>query len=273
MKSTIILANLPHRGSSAGEKLTRTNTSDGIRAPLGSIRDTAFADFVSNAVPVHLLAEYVYCAAKVPNRKIQGDIRTPVLLEGQRIHEAEAKRVLAEIGPTKRIRISTVFDAMVHAYRNITVALRKRKVLANSEKRVFFLTVLSEYGIVGRPDAVDCRDGKNPVIIETKTTDKMPLSPWPDNELQVGIYMMGLERLGFQPTHGVLEYVKRNSPKQRKRYTIPLNAGLRQEAVSAAKTVVNLLLEKEEPIATKNPRKCIPYRFVSSCQWKPTVIA
>lgn len=238
---------------------------------MGDIRDTPFADFVSNAVPVHMLAEYVYCAAKVPNRMLQGDIRTPVLLEGQRIHEAEAKKVLAKIGPTKRIKISTVFDAMVHTYMNITSALRKRKVLANSEKRVLFLTVLPEYGIVGKPDAVDCRDEKSPVIIETKTTDRLPLSPWPDNELQVGIYMMGLERLGFHPSHGLLEYVKRKSPKERERYTISLNARLREEAVSAAKTVVNLLLEKEKPIATKNPRKCLPCRFISSCKWKPIV--
>ena len=35
------------------------------------------------------------------------------------------------------------------------------------------------------------------------------------------------------------------------------------------KTVVNLLSDKEEPLATKNPNKCRPCRFNESCKWKP----
>jgi CRISPR/Cas system-associated exonuclease Cas4 (RecB family) len=158
---------------------------------------------------------------------------------------------------------------MLLSYRNIKRALARKKVLANARERVLFMTILPEFGILGIPDSLDCSDGRNPIIVETKTRDVFPKQPWADHELQVVIYMMGLERLGFSPAHGILEYVKRNDLKERKKHTILLNNSLRQKAISTAKTVVNLLAEKEEPIATKNPNKCVPCRFNESCRWKP----
>jgi len=141
--------------------------------------------------------------------------------------------------------------------------------LANSETRTFFRTILPEFGIIGRPDILDCRDGKNPVIVERKYTRKIPVPPWPDHRVQVGTYMMGLERLGFHPKRGILEYVKRDSKKEHMQYTVLLDPKLRKQVLMTAEAVLRLLQGKQEPKATRNPRQCVPCRFVDSCKWKP----
>jgi hypothetical protein len=77
-----------------------------------------------------MLAEYWYCAAQVTNRKIQGDIETPLLLEGRRLHEEEAEKILAKLGPTRRIKVSTVLDALLlsrHTRRTRQHRLHKRQ--------------------------------------------------------------------------------------------------------------------------------------------------
>jgi CRISPR/Cas system-associated exonuclease Cas4 (RecB family) len=236
---------------------------------LSSLTDTPFKDFSKRTVPVHILAEYWYCAAQVTNRKIQGDIETPLLLEGRRLHQEEADKILAKLGPTRRIKVTTVFDAMLLSYNNVQRALAAKKMLANSKEHVLAMTILPEYGILGVPDSIDCTDGKHPIIIETKTRDKIPTEPYQDHELQVAIYMMGLERLGFEISYGVVEYIIRDISWERKRYRVMLDDILRERAVSTAKTVVNLLSDREEPVATKNPNKCRPCRFKDSCTWKP----
>jgi CRISPR/Cas system-associated exonuclease Cas4 (RecB family) len=236
---------------------------------LPSLYETSFREFSKHTVPVHILAEYWYCAAQITNRKIQGDIETPILLEGRRIHEEEAEKILAKFGPTKQIKVTSVFDAMLLSYSNIRSALRVKKTLANSKEHVLAMTILPEYAILGVPDSIDCTDGKHPIIIETKTRDKIPTDPYQDHELQVAIYMMGLERLGFKLSYGVVEYMIRDIPWERKRYRVTLDDSLRKRAVSTAKTVVNLLSDNEEPVATRNPNKCRPCRFRESCKWRP----
>lgn len=240
---------------------------------MASITDTSFKEFGKRTVPVHMLAEYWYCAAQITNRKLQGDIETPLLLQGRRLHEEEAEKILAKLGPTRRIKVTTVFDAMLLSYSNIQSALKTKKTLANSKEQVLAMTILPEYGILGVPDSIDCTDGKHPIIVETKTRDKIPIEPYQNHELQVAIYMMGLERLGFKLSYGVVEYMIRDIPWERKRYRVMLDDILQERAVSTAKTVVNLLSDKEEPVATKNPNKCRPCRFRDSCRWKPVLPA
>lgn len=237
---------------------------------MSSLKKVAFQDFQRHSVPVHMLAEYWYCAAQIPNRKLQGDIETPTLLEGRGIHETEAQNILAKLGRLRRVKARTVFDIMLLSYENIRRALARKKVLANAEGKVLFATILPELGILGKPDRVDCSDGVNPVIIETKTKDVFPRRIWPDHELQVATYMLGLERLSFHPTRGMLEYVLRSDPSSKMSHMIFLKDHLRERVISTAKTVVNLLLEKEEPMPTKNPRKCVKCRFNESCRWKQT---
>ena len=238
---------------------------------MSSLKETTFLHFRRHSIPVHILSEYWYCAAKIPNLKLQGDIDTPTLLEGRAIHEEEAEETIAKLGPLRRVEIKTVFDVMLLSYRNIRYALKRRKILANAEGKLLFATILPELAILGKPDRVDCSDGINPIIIETKTKDTLPTRVWPDHELQVGAYMLGLERLNFHPTHGLLEYVVRSDPSKRTTYRIHLKDHLREKILSTAMSVGRLLLNKEKPMPTKNPRKCVKCRFAGTCAWKPSV--
>jgi CRISPR/Cas system-associated exonuclease Cas4 (RecB family) len=231
--------------------------------------DISYKEFLRHSVPVHLLEEYVYCPAKVPNYKLQGEVTTPIILEGRLLHEADAQKALAKIGRTRKIKVKKLSEAMAQTYLNIKVALSRKMILANSEEQALFLTILPEFGIFGKPDKVDCSDGTNPIIIETKITSRLPTSAWHDHEVQLGTYMMGLERLGFHTPHGCLDYIRRDSPEDHRQYLVTLTESLRKEVAHIAGRVANLLLEKEEPKATTNPRKCIACRFTESCSWKP----
>lgn len=64
---------------------------------------------------------------------IQCDIETPLLLEGQRFDEEEAEDILAKLGPTLRVKVTSVFDAMLLSYRNVKKALGRKKILANAK--------------------------------------------------------------------------------------------------------------------------------------------
>jgi CRISPR/Cas system-associated exonuclease Cas4 (RecB family) len=102
-----------------------------------------------------------------------------------------------------------------------------QKSVKNSKEHVLAMTILPEYGILGVPDSIDCTDGKHPIIVEAKTRTEFPTQPYQDHELQVAIYLMGLERLGFKLSYGVVEYMIRDIPGERKRYHVTLDHALR----------------------------------------------
>jgi CRISPR/Cas system-associated exonuclease Cas4 (RecB family) len=240
-----------------------------MRSQLSSLEKTSFLQFGNHSIPVHVLSEYWYCAAQITNLKLQGEIETPILLEGSAIHEEWAQRALAKLGRIRHVEIKTVFDAMLFSYMNIKRALKKKSVLANAEGRLLFATILPELGVFGKPDQLDCTDGTNPIIVEIKTKESLPARAWPNDELQVGAYVLGLERLGFHPTHGLLEYVVRGNQSDQLAFRIEMKDRLRKKIVETAAIVRRLLLDKEEPIPTKNPRKCVKCRFARACAWKP----
>jgi CRISPR/Cas system-associated exonuclease Cas4 (RecB family) len=235
-----------------------------------SLKKTTFLQFRKHSIPVHVLSEYWYCAAQITNLKLQGEIETPTLLEGRAIHEEAAEKALAKLGRMRHVEIKTVFDAMLFSYVNIKRALRKKSILANAEGKLLFATILPELGVLGKPDQLDCSDGTNPIIVEIKTKDTLPTRGWPDDELQVGAYVLGLERLGFHPTHGLLQYVVRGNQSNQVTFRIQLKDRLRKKILDTAMIVGRLLFGKEEPIPTKNPRKCVKCRFNEACAWKPS---
>jgi hypothetical protein len=150
------------------------------------------SEYLKHSIPVSLLAESVYCEAKVSNKLQLGEIETPVLLEGRLLHEKDAKKALRKFGPTKKAEVVTVEDVILLSYANVMFALKKRKVIANSEKKKLFVSVIPRHEIHGSPDFIDCK-GKQPIIVESKNTQRLPSSPWLDNQIQVAAYSMSLE--------------------------------------------------------------------------------
>jgi CRISPR/Cas system-associated exonuclease Cas4 (RecB family) len=197
-----------------------------------------------------------------------GEIETPILLEGRRLHEQAAKKALRKFGPTKKAKVVTLEDAMFLSYANVVLALKKRKVLANSEKKRLFISIIPDHGILGFPDCVNCENGKWPIIIESKNTQRLPSSPWPDHQIQVVAYSMSLEVLGFSSPYAILEYVTRDRTRTKITYQVPISTDIKKRTLEISRKVF-AILHGDDPKPTTNTNKCAPCVYVSKCKWSP----
>jgi len=231
-----------------------------------SLKKIGWRDFARSALPASTIAEYWFCPAQICNRMRQGSIETPQTVAGSQIHEEEAQDVLKKLGPLKTVKIRSLYDAMMHSRLNLASALKARQVLANSEENILFRCIVPETGLIGLPDIADCRNGKQPVLVETKTTGRLPTEPWMDNRIQMGVYLIGLERLSYHPEHGILEYRLRSDSSARERFEIQLDTNLRQTIQETTEAVLGLL-KGQEPIPCNNPRKCASCGYRDSCPW------
>jgi len=229
---------------------------------------TAFREFSKRALSVSLLCESIYCEAKVSNKQLLGEVETPILLEGKRLHEQDAQKALRKFGPTKKAKVNTLYDAMLVSHANVAMALKRRKILANSEKKKLCMCIIPEHGIVGIPDFVDCKNGKWPIIIETKNTKRLPSSPWMEHQIQVVAYSIGLEILGFAPPYGILNYVTRDKTKSKCTYKVPIDDEIKQRTLAISRNVFSIL-HGHDPTPTTNINKCIPCAYASQCKWSP----
>lgn len=245
-----------HYEECRGQKLLKTNSLKKIR----------WLDFAKNAISASTIAEYWFCPAKIYNSIKQGEIETPLTIAGSQIHEEEAQEILKQLGPLKKIEVESLFDAMLHSYQNLTSALRDRKILANSEKNVLFQCIVPEMGYIGVPDIADCTNGEQPILVETKTTGKLPRDIWIDNRIQMGVYLIGLESLSFKPKYGIVEYVLRTDQSIRKKFEIQIDDDLRRNIHNTSNEVRDILNGKE-PVPCNNPRKCASCGYRDGCPW------
>ena len=231
-----------------------------------ALKKIGWRDFARTALPASTLAEYWYCPAKICNKMRQGSIETPQTVTGSQIHEEEAQEVLKKLGPLRKVKIESLFDAMMHSRLNLASALKGRQILANSEKTILFRCIVPEAGYIGLPDIADCRNGRQPVLVDMKTTGKLPTEAWMDNRIQMGVYLIGLERLSYHPKHGIIEYRLRTDPSSRERFEIHLDRGLRQ-TIQETTDAVQGILSGKEPVPCNNPRKCVSCGYGDSCPW------
>lgn len=228
-------------------------------------------EFVKGAIGASVLGEYWYCAPKLVVKQKIGEIQTPQTIAGAHLHEEEAQRILAELGPLHRIeKPKTIRDAMKHSLINLWGSLQRKEMLANGEHEILFRTIIPELGIIGIPDKADCTSGKQPVIIESKYVNEIPRGPrpWPSDEVQVATYMMGLEALSFKPTNAVLEYIQR-SDNARKAFRIQLTDALRHKVMETVEKVRKLLNGQEAPIPPSRSTKCqaCDETIRKNCSW------
>ena|GEM_PF-3047620 len=234
-------------------------------------RKVKIDDFIKHSIPVHVLAEHLYCEAKILARKQVGEIQTPYALAGAKIHEEEATRVMEGKEVREARGIETVQDLMIMSAANIRRTLKVREVLANPKESILFATILP-CGVFGKPDSVDCTSGDQPVLVELKTKKELPRrdSPWPNDGLQLAAYMMGLEQLGFSPPYGVITYRLRADPRQTVEFRAKLTPELRSKVESTAARVRRILEGIEEPTPPDSVNKCascaMEYREV--CRYK-----
>jgi CRISPR/Cas system-associated exonuclease Cas4 (RecB family) len=222
--------------------------------------------FLQRSSGASSLAEYWYCPAKIINSVSLGAIETEEKTTGTEFHETETTRIIKSLGPLRKVKVKTLYDVMRLSYENLVGALRRREVIANSENQVLFWSIVPDLGIVGVPDKADCQEGGEPVLIDFKTTARLPGEPWVDNRIQLGAYMIGLERLGFRQTYGLLKYVLRDEPSSSVVFKLYLDDYLRNQVARTSQEVARIL-DGTTPTPTKNPKKCRACEYHYLCKW------
>jgi CRISPR/Cas system-associated exonuclease Cas4 (RecB family) len=126
-------------------------------------------------VAVSSIAEQYYCEYKVENEFALGEIPTETKDSGTALHD--------ELMPTERITREEF-----------------AKLVCKSEPTLAVLDVWGLAGglrVVGEPDHIVWSGGKPLWVIELKTTRGDPNPLWEDQESQVRIYGLLLDRMGF----------------------------------------------------------------------------
>jgi CRISPR/Cas system-associated exonuclease Cas4 (RecB family) len=230
------------------------------------LQNVKWRDFLTNAVGAANVAEYCYCPAKITNMKLLGEIKTPIMIKGSELHEEEAQEILSHMRLRKVRAPKTLLDVLVFDYAQLKHAAASRSSLVNAEKSIMYYSILPELGCIGVPDLIDCTTGK-PVVVEKKFVARIPARIWPDHELQLAIYMLSVERLGFKSVLGVLEYHQRGSDSVR-RIEIKLDRRIRKNVKDTVIAVRRLIEKDEAPIPTTNPNQCRPCKYVPKCPWR-----
>lgn len=234
--------------------------------PDEGLKNTQWEEFLSKSISASSIGEWWFCQALITNDKLFGEIETPETIQGSQIHEEEASEIIKALGPLEEVKVESLFDAMIHSRRNIENALRQKDVLANSEDTILFRAICPEIGYVGTPDEVDCSNGRNPIVVELKTTGNRPWKPWTNHEAQIGAYMLGMERLGFHQSYGRLRYRVRDSDAPITEFIVNMDDRLRNLVLSSAKSIISIL-SGSDPEPTGNVNKCRSCKYSQLCQW------
>jgi CRISPR/Cas system-associated exonuclease Cas4 (RecB family) len=243
--------------------------TSGLEISPSELKIMPWGQYRSKAVSASSIGEYWYCSAKVLNARLYGHIETAETETGSEYHEEETNKVIGALGPLRKIKIESVHDVMKLSHTNIRDALKGRKVLANSETTVLFWAIHPEQKYIGVPDKADCTNGKEPILMDFKTTRRLPGEAWIDHRTQLGAYMLGIERLGFRQSHGIIRYVLRDRPTEIADFKVYLDEHLRLH-VSTTSDAVHKVLDGGEPQPTKNPNKCRACAYNDICRWSLT---
>lgn len=221
------------------------------------ITEMSWNEFTRQALPAYWLAEYKYCPSKAVLEIEVEEEKPEQLVKGQTIHEQAAQEILESLGPLISIpHPETVAATMLFSHRQLSRALGGKVTLANKQRVIMFVSIIPDLGVWGIPDCADCTDGEHPVIIETKTTGRLPSRAWDDAKVQIGVYMLGLEILAFDCKYGVLRYKLRDKPEQVKDFRVPLDHDLRQLVKYTVESARRVLDGSADLGSADTPGKC-----------------
>lgn len=222
-------------------------------------------------VPVSSIAEQYYCEYKLENEFALGEVPTEAKSTGTALHD--------ELMPTESISKED-FAELVG---------RKEPSLA----------VLGVWGpsaglkIIGTPDHVIWSEGRPLWVVELKTTKGDPAPLWEDQENQVRIYGLMLERMGFDCSRLQLAVVRLRSAGlsegEKKEWVLKVSGALlerktkwlevkypgsmkvhllRHEPEKAERVIASKAgywLEEREPTSSTSTGKCRACEYNSSC--------
>ena len=222
-------------------------------------------------VAVSSIAEQYYCEYKLENEFVEGEVPTEAKESGTSLHD--------ELMPTERMSREEFAELV--------------------ERKEPSLAVLGVWGpsgrlkIVGVPDHVIWAEGRPLWVVELKTTKGDPTPLWDDQENQVRIYGLLLERMGFDCSKMQLAVVRLKSGEldedEKKRWIVEVSGALLEgktkwlEARHPGRMKVHLLshepakaegavaskagywLEEREPASSTSVGKCRACEYSSTC--------
>ena len=222
-------------------------------------------------VAVSSIAEQYYCEYKLENEFALGEVPTEAKDSGTALHD--------ELMPTERIT--------------------KEEFAKLVERKEPSLAVLGVWGpsgglkVVGTPDHVIWSERRPLWVVELKTTKGDPTPLWEDQESQVRVYGLLLEKMGFDCTQLQLAVVRLKSgelkEEEKKEWIVKVSGALlegktkwlevrypgkmrvhllRHEAAKAEKVIASKAgywLGDREPTSSTSAGKCRACEYNASC--------
>jgi CRISPR/Cas system-associated exonuclease Cas4 (RecB family) len=229
-------------------------------------------EFRKHAIPVYMASEYWYCAAKIYHSTRLGRVPSEQKHIGREMHELKAtedlqslKGVIAPILPESVEQLKELMSIQVGK------AISDKIILTNSDETTLYCGILSELNCIGKPDAVDCTDGINPVVIERKFVKYPPSEPWLDHKIQAQLYMMTLQELGFPSVKSRIEYWGQDDNQPIITFELRPEDELKEKAIQGIDDTAQILKGSNELIPTKNPNKCRVCEYRVFCKWRADV--
>ena len=222
-------------------------------------------------VPVSSIAEQYYCEYKLENEFALGEIPTEAKESGTTLHD--------ELLPTESVS------------REEFARLVERK-----EPSLAVMDVWGDTGglnVIGTPDHIVWSDGRPLWVVELKTTRGDPTPLWEDQENQVRIYGLLLERMGFDCSGMQLAVVRLKSgelgDEEKKDWIVKISDALLEgktrwlevrypgrmkvhllrhepaKAEAAVASKAGYWLEEREPTPSSSVGKCRACEYNSTC--------
>ena len=222
-------------------------------------------------VGVSSIAEQYYCEYKLENEFALGEVPTEVKDSGTALHD--------ELVPTEGITREG-FARLVEGKRPSLAVLG---VWGSSGRRK----------VIGTPDHIIWSEGNPLWVVELKTTRGDPAPLWEDQEIQVRVYGLLLERMGFDCSQMRLAVVRVKADslgdEEKTGWIVKVSAALlegktrrleaeypgrmkghllRHEPAKAERAVASKAgywLEEREPASSTSVGKCRACEYNSSC--------
>ena len=222
-------------------------------------------------VAVSSIAEQYFCEYKLENEFAVGEVPTEAKDSGTELHD--------ELMPTERISQKDFV-----------------KLVSKKEPTLAVLGVWGSAGrlkVVGVPDHIIWSRGKPLWVVELKTTKGDPNPLWEDQENQVRVYGLLLERMGFDCTGMRLAVVRLKSEQlgdqEKKEWILKVSAALMWDAVrelemkyqggmkvhvldhdaekaeSAVRSRSGYWLGEREPLSSTSAAKCRACEYNNVC--------
>jgi CRISPR/Cas system-associated exonuclease Cas4 (RecB family) len=221
-------------------------------------------------IPASSIAEQYYCEQKVEMSYTVGDIETETKVEGRAIHDALLQME------------KTTLEDLIRDIQTKDSCIASFPIFAR----------FSDMILAGVPDAIVFMKGVPAFIIELKTTSGNVSRLWRHEKVQVGVYGLILDQIGFDCSKLKLVIIKQkrdgnlmdegyrrrflretvltlrgavkpNFPRDIMRlHILDYNRG---EIAEDVKWAMDYWLSKREPIPTRNASKCRSCEYALTC--------